>query len=274
MIEVVKSYVRKAEQRYLSVFVLLKFARKYFFRQLVWSKRESYSQLGEDLALLKLQSGCAEKIFLDVGCFHPLRYSNTRLLKKKNWKGIHVDASRESIRLFERVYPDDIAINAILSTSTDLSLDEFYPDQILAMNKLKQKSGLSISDQSPGVLDEQHTDRGLAEQTKKNKPPRAMDIAVISPMALYEKICSSLGTRFRQIGFLNLDIEGLEIDFLENWPFDQCYFELICVENHAGNLDRVLGSDTHRLMSKLGYELIWFFRFSTIYEKHKKNEPF
>ena len=132
----IKKIISRIENSNLFFYRLLALIKKYFFGKVVWTKKVSYSQLGEDLAIHKLVSVCDQKIFLDIGCFHPLQYSNTRLLKKNHWKGIHVDASRESIKIFRKTYPKDLSINAIISNTKELDFKNFQLDQISAINKV------------------------------------------------------------------------------------------------------------------------------------------
>ena len=48
------------------------------------------------LILKKIKKG----IYLDIGCYHPIKDSNTALLYKNGWKGINVDISKESIEMW------------------------------------------------------------------------------------------------------------------------------------------------------------------------------
>ena len=38
--------------------------------------------------------------YVDIGCYHPIKYSNTALLYKKGWTGINIDLNKTSIDLF------------------------------------------------------------------------------------------------------------------------------------------------------------------------------
>ena len=49
--------------------------------------------------------------YIDVGCFHPIRLSNTKFLYDKGWRGINIDISSFSIDLFNYARPDDINLN-------------------------------------------------------------------------------------------------------------------------------------------------------------------
>ena len=59
-------------------------------------------------------SDCAG-FYVDIGCHHPFRGSNTLSLYSRGWRGVVVDGNPELIALFKRVRPRDIAICAIVS---------------------------------------------------------------------------------------------------------------------------------------------------------------
>ena len=44
--------------------------------------------------------------YIDIGCYHPLKYSQTHKLYKLGWSGINVDISQDSIDLFNTFSTD------------------------------------------------------------------------------------------------------------------------------------------------------------------------
>ena len=54
---------------------------------------KSYSQYSQDLVVLELLEFKQNGYFLDIGCSHPIKFSNTDVLEKNyNWNGLCVDA--------------------------------------------------------------------------------------------------------------------------------------------------------------------------------------
>jgi hypothetical protein len=53
----------------------------------------SWSQGGEDLALLSALQGIYNGCYIDVGAHDPSRFSVTRHLYQRGWSGINVDAN-------------------------------------------------------------------------------------------------------------------------------------------------------------------------------------
>ena len=55
------------------------------FRQAYFKKinKNFYSQFGEDKILYEIISKINKRFYVDVGCFHPKKYSNTYMLYKR-----------------------------------------------------------------------------------------------------------------------------------------------------------------------------------------------
>ena len=91
--------------------------------------RKSYSQFGEDVALLsllgkdKLRSykglfNGYQGFFVDVGCYHPVKHSNTYVLYKRGWRGVNIDIDQLKIDGFNIVRKHDTNIVAGVSPHT------------------------------------------------------------------------------------------------------------------------------------------------------------
>lgn len=68
----------------------------------------SWSQGGEDLALLSIFAGEIDGSYLDIGAHHPSRFSVTRHLYQRGWTGVNVDANRLLINKFNEDRTKDI----------------------------------------------------------------------------------------------------------------------------------------------------------------------
>src|SRR5262252_5121055 len=80
--------------------------------------RVSYSQFGEDLVVRTHFTGDFDNSigrFIDVGAFHPYKYSNTMLLSQLGWRGINIDCDPVKIARFEKLRSRDQNICAALS---------------------------------------------------------------------------------------------------------------------------------------------------------------
>lgn len=86
-----------------------------FSREEIRFLRLSFSQFGEDIGLgrwfdqfFQINNG----VYVDVGAFHPIYYSNTLLLHKKGWRGVNIDMNADKIALFKALRPGDINVHA------------------------------------------------------------------------------------------------------------------------------------------------------------------
>ena len=94
--------------------IYLKLLRQTFFKKV---NTDFFSQFGEDRVLMEILKKKMNKgFYVDVGCYHPKKHSNTYLLNKKGWKGINIDIEKKKIRVFEMARPNDINITRLDSS--------------------------------------------------------------------------------------------------------------------------------------------------------------
>jgi FkbM family methyltransferase len=82
--------------------------------------RCGYAQTGEDRIIASYIDSTRAGFYVDVGCHHPFRGSNTLSLYSRGWRGVVVDGNPDLIGLFGRVRPRDTAICAIVSNEERL----------------------------------------------------------------------------------------------------------------------------------------------------------
>ncbi|NSW93819.1 MAG: FkbM family methyltransferase, partial [Bacteroidales bacterium] len=73
----------------------------------------SYSQYGEDkiiLTMLDLYKVKQPK-YMDIGAYHPFKFSNTALLYKNGIRGINIEPDPRQFRLFQKYRKNDINLN-------------------------------------------------------------------------------------------------------------------------------------------------------------------
>ena len=93
-----------------------------FLRKLYYEKysKKSYSASSVDLIIARIFRNQKKGFYIDIGCNHPIKFSNTYLLYKKGWRGINIDADKESIVQFNKFRPNDISINIGISSKKGL----------------------------------------------------------------------------------------------------------------------------------------------------------
>ena len=178
--------------KYLSIFYIF---YDLFIRHKIFIDKKYYSQNGEDLFILNKFK--EPGFYVDVGCHHPLRINNCHLLYKKGWRGINIDLSRISIKIFNFVRKKDININNAISLKKG-NIKYYYNKPLGLSNSLLKKKYLPYFD----VIKTDRLDNIIDRTRFKN----------------------------RRIDFLNIDIEGKDIDALQSLDFKRYNPRSICVE--------------------------------------------
>jgi FkbM family methyltransferase len=200
-----------------------------FNRLELQSVQFSFSQFGEDLAVLRLaqQYGLATGIYVDAGAYHPIFGSNTLLLHKQGWSGVNIDLAPERIAEFKRCRPDDCNIVACLSDSGTMVEIAHYQipstDRVVDANNREK---LSIVGKHP------------------------VRFSTATTTTLSEVIAQS-PFRFEDVNYLNVDCEGNDLAVLRGLDFEQCRPQILSVEAF-GQPDR---EAIMELLIRYGYQL-------------------
>jgi hypothetical protein len=132
----------------------------------------SFSQCGEDIVALNIliQLGHQGPVnYVDIGCFHPIQYSNTYYYYLRGGSGLVVDMNDSYKSEFKRLRPNDTFISELVSDATTemyVSAKGSPMDSIISWDttekkQLKQPKSLS------SLLD---------EHWPENKPISLLDI--------------------------------------------------------------------------------------------------
>lgn len=199
----------------------------------------SYSQFGEDSILASLfEREGSNKYYLDLGCYHPLIWSNTYHFYRRGWRGLTVDASPAFQHAWRRHRPRDVhKVAAIVPTSTQKSKKYVVNKDYPATNFVE------IADSTEPDLEGIDVLPSLA----------ITDLAVWWPFSEPPSIVSS-------------DLEGLDFDIWMNYPFATMAPEVIVVELHIADkrisLESWLGRFGYVLWGHTGPSLIFKKSFS------------
>ena len=176
-----------------------------YIRHKAFQKRNQYSQWGEDKQILNFFKNKKKGKYIDLGCFHPLMYSNTCLLYKKGWMGMNIDMNPTSIDLFNILRPKDINICSAISNEKK-RVKMFYDDPFSPLNTI---------------------DKYFYSKTKETffKEKKIIDVKT-------SKINNFVYKIGNEVDFLNIDIEGLDYRILKDINFSKLKVKLIAVETH------------------------------------------
>ena len=205
-------------------------------------KKKTYSMHGEDLIIQKYFKDKKNGLYVDLGCYHPIQYNNTLLLYQNGWEGINVDINKFSIKLFDFCRPKDINLNIAVSNKNS-EIDFYFQKKLSLLSTI-------IKTQS---------DVAFQGKIKKSK--------ILSQTLT--KILDNSKYKNRKIDFLDLDIEGADLEALESLDFSRYEPEMICAEivdkNQPINDDNLKNSNIYKFLIAKSYSKIWSGMFNHIF---------
>tara|TARA_B110000259_G_C14004497_1_gene397505 strand:+ start:242 stop:970 length:729 start_codon:yes stop_codon:yes gene_type:complete len=203
------------------------------------------SQFGEEKFVLGFFNKKYKGKFVDIGCFHPTRHNNTFEMYKLGWKGINIDLNFLTIELFNYFRTKDININAAISDS-EIVKKLYFVDELNTQNTL-EKNHLTFLKNHHGVIENEISLREI----KTKRLDRILDN--------YE---------FYDIDFMNIDVEGHELNILNSIDFTKYKIKFICIEMIEHNdLAKLNNEKIIILMKKNNFFLEKKIDFNYIYKK-------
>ena len=204
-----------------------------YYRPKIFFPKKTYSMFREDIIIKKFFIYKQKGFYVDIGCYHPLDGNNTYLLYKKGWKGINVDLNELSIDLFNIARTKDENINTAISNNTK-KVKIYFRKKINMLNTIDLKS---------------------AKKNFKN----GFQTKSIQSMTL-NSILTKSKFKNKKIDFLNLDVEGNELNVLKSFNFKKYRPRLICIEIHNHKKNPV-----YKFLVSKGYRVFWNNSFSYIF---------
>ena len=199
------------------------------------SSKKSYSYGGCDLLINYLFREQPKGFYIDIGCQHPVSNNNTYLLHKRGWTGINIDLDDANIELFNYYRSNDINICACLSSNFS-EKDLYYFHSGSPINSLEKKTVINKSNYTVKTINTVTLDSVLQKINLDN------------------------------IDYLNLDVEGHEIDVLNGFNInfykpkvvsvEFLDFDMSKLEFKNNNLNNVLNSETYKYFTKNNYKFI------------------
>jgi len=203
----------------------------------------SYSQSGEDIVVRSLFRGKKNGIYVDVGAYHPILYSNTYGLYRHGWRGFVIDpneAFRPLYRIFR--YRDTFIHSGVAEASSSLVYFQFEDG---AYNTFDAKVAEEYQRDGRSIL-------------------LGKSIVQVEPLSA---ICSAY--RVTEIDFLNIDVEGFDIAVLQShdWSIRP---RVISVEDAKFNPDDPNASRIYVFLHEKKYRLVGLTKLNLIFERIDK----
>ncbi len=200
----------------------------------------SWSQAAEDLALQAVLCEVDNGRYLDIGAHHPTRFSVTRHLFQRGWSGVNVDANVDLLDAFFQARPKDISLNYCVGDKDEYRLSVFFETAISTVNPswderfVQENNVRNVVRTVPGIR--------LRELLDRYFPEKGPD-------------------------FLNIDIEGADLEALKSGDLDSLPFERrpkwVLVESNAP-LSNALKTESVQFLISCGYEIWLVLPFASL----------
>lgn len=189
-----------------------------------------YGQFAEDVAVNKLFPKLNNGFFVDVGCFHPVKYSNTWALYKRGWRGINIDIDQIKIDAFNLKRPQDTNIACLIS-NTEGKID-YYEDGEYSLTT---------------TLDREFSSRNKNYTVKTGYSRKLTNVINETK---YES---------KQIDFLTIDAEGHDMEVMESLDLEIYNPKVIAIESHYREFSKVETTETYQYLVEKGYRLTGWY---------------
>ena len=211
--------------------------------------RVSYAIEGEDLLIERALGHKNNGFFVDVGAYHPVKYSNTYRFYLKGWKGINIDAMPGSMDLFKKKRPKDINLEIPVADVSAILTYYIFNEQAL---------------------------NTFSEEEAKKKDGKG-DIRLLRTEKLQTKRLEEILDRHvkpgTEIDFMSVDVEGYDLKVLQSNNWIKYKPALVLVENLVSynTLEKALHGEISLYMKSLGYNLFAKTYNTLFFEDEKKH---
>jgi FkbM family methyltransferase len=165
----------------------------------------SFSKSGDDIQLMKLINKDTPGTYVDIGCWHPIKASNTYFFHLRKWKGICIDPNPELKALYEKFRPADNFVNAGIG-NPNTTLDYY-------------------------ILEESSMNTFSYEFIKKyNLESKVLKTIKIPMYSLKEILDQNLNENDR-LDFFDVDAEGYDLEILKTNDWTKYRPKIIVVES-------------------------------------------
>lgn len=204
--------------------------------------RTTYSQNFEDIILFRALRFLDRGFYVDVGANHPDRDSVTKLFYDMGWSGINVEPSKEFYNKLEKKRPNDININAAVSSECgELDFHDIA------------HSGLSSLDNIT-----------VHRASRLSLAHRSYSIPVITLNYLFEQHCFG-----KVIAFLKIDVEGWERQVIEGLDLKKWRPIIILVEAIHPDTQEPTWCEWESMILESGYSSVWFDGINKFYLRNE-----
>ena len=208
--------------------------------------KKSYSEnFGEDLFINFFFKDVKKGFYVDIGCNLPKNSSLTYLLYKKGWSGINVDISKRAINLNKVIRRRDISLNVSIGNQEKIVNSYIFYDNC-SMNTVDEKF-------------KKYTQKSV------NKKPEILKIQQLTLDSVLKKF------KVNQINYLNIDVEGNEMNTLNGFSINKFSPDLVSIEIHDKNCPP-LSNKIYKYFLDKKYSLVSIYGWTYFFSKNNNKK--
>lgn len=193
----------------------------------------AYSQEGEDMILRRIFNDKKSGFFVDVGAFHPSRFSNTFYFYKQGWRGINIDAMPDSMDKFNKQRSRDINIEVPIASKKQTL--KYYAFNEPALNTFSGE---------------------LAKERDGKDGYRVLFEKDIETFTLIEVLDKYMPKDVKEIDFFSIDVESLDYDVLISNDWNKYKPKIILIEDLKFDINNLSKSDIVSFLSDKDYKFL------------------
>jgi FkbM family methyltransferase len=189
-----------------------------------------FSQEGEEIILRRFFNYKNNGFYVDIGAYHPQKFSNTYKLYTLGWRGINIDATPNCMSNFSILRSEDINIQAAISEqSKDINFFEFDEGALNTFDELK------------------------AQKIINGGQYKLINSHIIKTQTL-EEILDQNVVSGQVIDFFSIDVEGFDFQVLKSNNWKKYKPTVIIIETEIIELALFLNSPEAIFLSEKGYK--------------------
>lgn len=193
-----------------------------------------FTEHGEDVLIHRLLLWKEHGFYFDCGAYHARNMSMTARLRLFGWKGVNVDIDRDVVHALQSDSLGTESVCAALGAEDGKEVFfHKYADPVLNTTLPAQHEHLQRIEKA----NELFTSFSGIEKVKTT-----------SLRTLIDRHAPG-----QKIDFLNLDVEGVELDVLQGFPWEEQQPSVIAIEIHGLNLFRTGENEIVKFMQSKGY---------------------
>jgi FkbM family methyltransferase len=208
----------------------------------------TFAEHGEDILFHRLLLWKERGYYIDCGAYHSRHMSMTARLRNFGWTGLNIDIDEQVCTQLKSDIPQSTTICAAIGPTEGRASFYKYQDAVINTTDPCQHAHL-----------EAIARRGeLFTQFIGVEEVRTTSI---------ERLVSELGIEDGCVDYLNIDIEGVELDALRGFPWDKQGPKVISVEIHRLDLTTCSANPAVLYMASRGYVLQSYVFHTAIFTK-------